>query len=128
VVTSACIVLLLMAGALVTSTMPASPFPNWPLSYGTLMPPMVGGIFWEHGHRMIATGVGLLTVILAILLAAREPRAWVRKLGWTALGLVIAQGLLGGLTVKLLLRLRFRLPTPRWRSFLRHNSEHLAFH
>jgi cytochrome c oxidase assembly protein subunit 15 len=92
-----------MAGALVTSNDAGLAVPDWPLSYGTLMPPMVGGIFWEHGHRMIATGVGLLTVILAILLAMREPRAWVRKLGWTALGLVIAQGLLGGLTVKLLL-------------------------
>ncbi len=103
VLTSGCIVLLLMAGALVTSNDAGLAVPDWPLSYGTLMPPMVGGIFWEHGHRMIATGVGFLTVILAILLAMREPRAWVRKLGWTALGLVIAQGLLGGLTVKLLL-------------------------
>jgi len=77
--------------------------PDWPLSYGSFMPPMVGGIFWEHGHRLIATAVGILTIVLAFLLAFKEPRRWVRNLGWTALGLVIAQGLLGGLTVKYLL-------------------------
>ncbi len=100
---SACIVFLLMAGALVTSNDAGLAVPDWPLSYGTLMPPMVGGIFWEHGHRMIATCVGILTIVLAVWLARTEPRRWVRRLGWTALGLVIAQGLLGGLTVKLLL-------------------------
>ncbi len=96
-----CIVLLLIAGALVTSNDAGLAVPDWPLSYGSLMPPMVGGIFYEHGHRVIATIVGMLTIILALLLARSEPRAWVRKLGWTALGLVIAQGLLGGLTVLL---------------------------
>jgi cytochrome c oxidase assembly protein subunit 15 len=100
---SCCVVLLLMAGALVTSNDAGLAVPDWPLSYGSLMPPMVGGIFYEHGHRMIATAVGLLTIILAILLARTEPRRWVRNLGWTALGLVIAQGILGGLTVKFLL-------------------------
>jgi cytochrome c oxidase assembly protein subunit 15 len=104
--TACCIVLLLVAGALVTSNDAGLAVPDWPLSYGSLMPPMVGGIFYEHGHRMIATGVGILTVILAVLLAFKEPRAWVRKLGWTAVGLVIAQGLLGGLTVL------YRLPPP----------------
>ncbi len=77
--------------------------PDWPLSYGRLMPPMVGGIFYEHGHRMVATAVGLLTVVLAIWLARREPRAWVRRLGYAAVGTVIAQGILGGLTVLFLL-------------------------
>src|SRR5271156_2340645 len=100
---SGCVVLLLMAGALVTSNDAGLAVPDWPLSYGSLMPPMVGGIFYEHGHRMIATAVGILTIILAILLAGSEPRRWVRNLGWTALGLVIAQGILGGLTVKYLL-------------------------
>jgi heme a synthase len=101
-----CIVLLLVAGALVTSNDAGLAVPDWPLSYGSLMPPMVGGIFYEHGHRMIATAVGILTIILAVLLATKEPRAWVRRLGWTALGLVIAQGALGGLTVL------YRLPPP----------------
>lgn len=104
--TAGCIVLLLVAGALVTSNDAGLAVPDWPLSYGSLMPPMVGGIFYEHGHRMIATGVGVLTIILAVLLAIKEPRAWVRKLGWTALALVIAQGALGGLTVL------YRLPPP----------------
>src|SRR5580692_10384543 len=100
---SCCVVLLVMAGALVTSNDAGLAVPDWPLSYGSLMPPMVGGIFYEHGHRMIATAVGILTIVLAILLARSEPRRWVRNLGWTALGLVIAQGVLGGLTVKFLL-------------------------
>src|ERR1700723_2550199 len=100
---SCCVVLLLMAGALVTSNDARLAVPDWPLSYGSLMPPMVGGIFYEHGHRMIATGVGILTIVLAILLVRSEPRRWVRNLGWTALVLVIAQGVLGGLTVKFLL-------------------------
>src|SRR6202161_4614616 len=95
--------LLLIAGALVTSNEAGLAVPDWPLSYGSLMPPMVGGIFYEHGHRLIATAVGILTIVLAILLARSEPRRWVRNLGWTALGLVIAQGILGGLTVKFLL-------------------------
>jgi cytochrome c oxidase assembly protein subunit 15 len=67
------------------------------------MPPMVGGVLWEHGHRMVATFVGMLTVGLAIWLAVAEPRRWMRRLGWVALAAVIAQGLLGGLTVLLLL-------------------------
>jgi cytochrome c oxidase assembly protein subunit 15 len=100
---SCCTVLLLMAGALVTSNDAGLAVPDWPLSYGSLLPPMVGGIFYEHGHRMIATAVGILTIILAVRLARTESRRWVRNLGWTALGLVIAQGILGGLTVKYLL-------------------------
>jgi len=67
------------------------------------MPPMTGGVLFEHGHRMVATSVGILTVGLVIFLARREKRAWVRRLGWAALGAVILQGLLGGLTVLLLL-------------------------
>jgi len=101
--TAASTVLLLTAGALVTSNDAGLAVPDWPLSYGSLMPPMVGGIFYEHGHRMIATLVGILTIVLAVWVASAESRRWVRGLGWTALGLVIAQGLLGALTVKLLL-------------------------
>jgi cytochrome c oxidase assembly protein subunit 15 len=62
---------------------------------------MVGNLYWEHGHRMIAASVGFLTIILAIYLQLREGRTWVKRLGWAALGLVIVQGLLGGLTVKM---------------------------
>src|SRR6187397_1684418 len=94
---------LIFAGAMVTSTGSGLAVPDWPLSYGMLMPPMVGGIFYEHGHRMIAATVGFLTVIQAIWLQRREPKRFLRALGWWSVGAVIAQGLLGGLTVKLLL-------------------------
>jgi Uncharacterized protein required for cytochrome oxidase assembly len=90
---------LIFAGGLVTSTESGLSVPDWPLSYGMLMPPMVGGVFYEHGHRMVATTVGLLTVILAVWLFRREPRASVRRLGYAALAAVVAQGVLGGLTV-----------------------------
>jgi cytochrome c oxidase assembly protein subunit 15 len=97
---------LVIAGGLVTSTGSGLAVPDWPLSYGQVMPPMVGGIFYEHGHRMVATFVGLLTTILAVWLWRSEDRRWVKVLGVTALGAVILQGVLGGLTVLYL------LPTP----------------
>ncbi len=94
---------LVTAGGLVTSTDSGLAVPDWPLSYGTLFPPMVGGILYEHGHRMIATTVGFLTLVLAGFLLRFEGRAWVRRLGILAVMAVILQGLLGGLTVLLLL-------------------------
>jgi cytochrome c oxidase assembly protein subunit 15 len=94
---------LIFIGGLVTSTESGLAVPDWPLSYGMLMPPMVGGVFYEHGHRMAASFVGFLTLVLAVWTWRREPRAGVRTLGWTALAAVIAQGLLGGLTVIYLL-------------------------
>ena len=96
---------LIIAGANVTSHDAGLAVPDWPLSFGKVFPQMVGNVFWEHGHRMIAATVGFLTIGLAIYLQIREPRRWVKRLGWFALGLVIVQGLLGGLTVKLLLPL-----------------------
>jgi cytochrome c oxidase assembly protein subunit 15 len=103
VVTSAATLVLIFVGGLVTSTGSGLAVPDWPLSYGMLMPPMVGGIFYEHGHRMAATFVGFLTLVLAVWTARREPRPAVRKLAWGALLAVVAQGLLGGLTVIFLL-------------------------
>lgn len=94
---------LIVAGALVTSHDAGLAVPDWPLSFGKLMPEMVGNVFWEHGHRMIATSVGILVIILNIWLWRREKRTWVRRLGLVALIAVCAQGLLGGLTVMLLL-------------------------
>src|ERR1022692_4928887 len=94
---------LVVAGASVTSKEAGLSVPDWPLSYGQVMPEMTGGVFFEHGHRMVATFVGMLTITLAIWLALADQRAWMRKLGWVALGAVIVQGLLGGLTVLLLL-------------------------
>src|SRR5437016_13369956 len=92
---------LLIAGALVTSHDAGLATPDWPLSNGQVFPKMVGNLFWEHGHRLVATTVGLLTIALAIYLQVSEKRSWVKRLGWIALGGVIAQGLLGGLTVKM---------------------------
>lgn len=94
---------LIIAGGMVTSTGSGLAVPDWPLSYGQLMPPMVGGIFYEHGHRMVATFVGFLTVILAVWLWKAERRKWVKWLGVIALGAVLLQGALGGLTVIFLL-------------------------
>ena len=66
--------------------------------HGQLFPPMVGGVFYEHGHRLAAMTVGLLQIALSVLLALRRPQ--LRRLGWLLLGLVIAQGALGAITVK----------------------------
>jgi cytochrome c oxidase assembly protein subunit 15 len=98
-----CTLLLVVAGGLVTSNDAGLSVPDWPLSYGKLMPPMVGGILYEHGHRMIATTVGLLTIILVAWLSRVEKRRWLRRLGWIALAAVVVQGVLGGLTVLFLL-------------------------
>ena len=94
---------LIFAGSMVTSTGSGLAVPDWPLSYGMVFPPMVGGVFYEHGHRMIAATVGLFTLILAVWLAFSEKRRWVKLLGFAALGAVIAQGVLGGITVLLML-------------------------
>jgi heme a synthase len=102
-VTASSTLFLIFAGAMVTSTESGLAVPDWPLAFGRVFPPMVGGIFYEHGHRLIATTVGLMVVIQAIWLQLREPKRFVRILGWVALGAVIAQGLLGGMTVLFLL-------------------------
>ena len=99
-----CTVLLVLAGSLVTSTASGLSVPDWPTTYGWNMftfPPSkwVGGILYEHGHRLIASSVGFLTIILAAWLWRADPRRWMRWLGVSALGAVIAQGVLGGLTV-----------------------------
>ena len=91
--------LLVIAGGLVTSTGSGLAVPDWPLSYGTLFPPMVGGIRYEHGHRVIAAAVGLLTLLLTFWVLFAEQRRWVRRLAIFSLGTVVLQGLLGGLTV-----------------------------
>ncbi len=101
-----CTFLLLLAGGMVTSTGSGLAVPDWPLSFGQWMPAMEGGVLYEHGHRMIAGLVGVLIGVEALWLWRREPRAWVRRLGWLALGGVVVQALLGGATVLL------RLPDP----------------
>src|SRR5512132_3682823 len=95
---------LIFAGAMVTSTGSGLSVPDWPNTYGWFMfsfplSKMVGGIFYEHSHRMIAATVGFLTVVQALWLWRREPKRRVRILGYVAVGAVIAQGVLGGITV-----------------------------
>lgn len=94
---------LIIAGAAVTSNEAGLSVPDWPLSYGKVMPEMKDGVFYEHGHRLVASTVGFLTVIMAVWLWRKEPRQWMKRIGLVALGLVILQGVLGGLTVKFLL-------------------------
>src|SRR6266851_4524671 len=99
-----CTVLLVLAGSLVTSTGSGLSVPDWPTTYGWNMltfPPSkwVGGILYEHGHRLIATTVGVLTIVLAAWLWRAESRRWMETLGLAALGAVVQQGVLGGLTV-----------------------------
>jgi cytochrome c oxidase assembly protein subunit 15 len=118
--------LLIIAGANVTSHDAGLATSDWPRSNGTFFPKMAGNLFWEHGHRIVATAVGILTIAfnfyvweVDVSLARffkrirgrsnslgpksyqRELRRWVRRFALMALGVVIAQGLLGGLTVKM---------------------------
>ncbi len=100
--------LLIIAGALVTSNDAGLSVPDWPTSFGSWykIPKLVGGVKFEHTHRMIAQGAGLLTIILAVWTWRAEKRRWLRILAIGALATVIAQGVLGGLTVL------FFLPPP----------------
>jgi cytochrome c oxidase assembly protein subunit 15 len=95
---------LIFAGGLVTSTESGLSVPDWPNTYGYFMfffplEKMVGGIRYEHTHRLIASTVGLLILVLAAWLWRTETRLWVRRLGYIALAAVITQGILGGITV-----------------------------
>jgi cytochrome c oxidase assembly protein subunit 15 len=92
-------VLLLIAGALVTSNDAALAVPDWPKSFGTWTPHMVGGVFYEHSHRVIAGVLGVLTLILAILIWIKEERRWLRWFAVIAVGGVVAQAILGGQVV-----------------------------
>jgi cytochrome c oxidase assembly protein subunit 15 len=105
VLLAVCTLFLVVAGAAVTSNEAGLSVPDWPLSYGSLMPAMIGGVRFEHGHRLIATAVGLLTIGLVVWLFRSGPAvpAYVKKLGIVALAGVIVQGVLGGLTVLWLL-------------------------
>ena len=103
VLTACATFLLIVAGALVVGHEAGLSVPDWPLSFGTLMPPMEGNVFYEHGHRMIAGLVGTLMTVLAIWLWRTEPRKWVRWLGLAAVLAVILQAILGGMTVLYLL-------------------------
>lgn len=99
------VALLVFVGAMVTTTGSGLSVPDWPLSFGKINPRMVGGVAFEHGHRLVASAVGFLVLIGAIWASVIRAHVVVRRLAFLALGLVIFQGLLGGLTVLM------RLPT-----------------
>lgn len=105
--TAAATFLLILAGGLVTNTGSALAVPDWPTTFGYNMflypwSQMVGGVLYEHSHRLLGSVTGLLTVGLALALWRTERRAWVRWLGAVAVLLVALQGVLGGLRVLLL--------------------------
>jgi cytochrome c oxidase assembly protein subunit 15 len=93
--------LLIIAGALVTSNDAGLSVPDWPTSFGSWykIPKLVGGVKFEHTHRMIAQVAGLLTIVLVVWTWRADKRRWLRFLALGALGTVIAQGILGGITV-----------------------------
>src|SRR5213596_2937419 len=82
--TAAATFVLVFAGGLVTSTGSGLAVPDWPLSFGQVFPEMKGGVLFEHGHRLVATLVGLLTVVLATWVVLREARPAVRGLAVAA--------------------------------------------
>jgi cytochrome c oxidase assembly protein subunit 15 len=102
---AALVFLLLVAGALVTSTESGLAVPDWPLSYGKVMPPMVGGILYEHGHRLVAAGVSTLVGLEfgAIFFFFERKRKTLKLLAGAAFAAILLQALLGGLTVLFLL-------------------------
>jgi heme a synthase len=106
VLTASSTLFLICVGGLVTSHGAGMAVPDWPTTYGYnmfLFPwhKWTGGIFYEHSHRLVASGVGLLTTILAVWLWIKEERRWLRWLGVIAFLAVSVQGVLGGLRVTL---------------------------
>lgn len=102
--TAASTLFLIWLGGLVTSHGAGMAVPDWPTTYGYNMfffpvSRWVGGIFYEHSHRLVASGIGFLTVILTVWLWLKEERRWLRRLGYVALVAVVLQGVLGGLRV-----------------------------
>ena len=98
--------LLLCSGGIVPSKGVGMSVPDWPTTYGDNMflfpvSKWVGGIFYEHSHRLIASGVGLLTLVLAVWIFVADPRRWLKYLGVAAFVAVCLQGVLGGLRVTL---------------------------
>src|SRR5215467_3436828 len=95
-------ILLFVAGALVTSKDAALSVTDWPKSHGSWVPPLgslQGGDFFEFSHRFVAGGLGIFTLVLAVLLLVKESRVWLRWLGWIAVLGVVVQAVLGGQVV-----------------------------
>lgn len=103
-ITAGATFLLIVIGGIVTSTESGLAVPDWPTTFGYNMflypiSEMVGGILYEHSHRLMGSLVGLLTIILFIMLLLRDTRKWIKWLGFVALIGVSVQGVLGGLRV-----------------------------
>ncbi len=101
---SAWVFVLVALGAFTTTIGAGMAFPDWPLSNGSVNPH--GWLteidkFAEHSHRLSASLMGTITIILAVWLQLTEARSWLRKLAWFAVALVIVQGVVGGLRVLL---------------------------
>jgi cytochrome c oxidase assembly protein subunit 15 len=90
---------LINTGAMVTSTHSGLSVPDWPLSFGGFFPRMVGGVFYEHGHRLTALGIITLTAILAVWVWRSHESRLVKGLVVAAISAVLVQAVLGGLTV-----------------------------
>src|SRR5215831_15156834 len=106
--TACCTALLIFIGGLVTSTESGLSVPDWPTTYGWNMfafpvSKWVGGIFYEHSHRLVGTVVGMLSIALVIISFKVEDRRWVRRLAVGVLVAVILQGVLGGMRVTLVM-------------------------
>jgi cytochrome c oxidase assembly protein subunit 15 len=105
--TAAATVLLICSGGMVTSKGVGLAVPDWPTTFGYNIfffpfSKWVGGIFFEHTHRLIASLIGFLTIILAVWLWRARAEGWIKTMGWLSLGAVVLQGILGGLRVTLL--------------------------
>lgn len=97
---------LIVVGGLVTSKGAGMSVPDWPTTYGYNMflfpySKWVGGIFWEHSHRLLATGIGLISIILVIASLVKEKRTWVKILAIVFFLTVVIQGIIGGKRVTL---------------------------
>ncbi|HEU4395330.1 MAG TPA: COX15/CtaA family protein [Planctomycetota bacterium] len=90
---------LLSAGGVVTGKEAGLAVPDWPLSYGHVNPPgwtVPDNVFVEHLHRLLGWAAGAMTIALALWIQSRDPRPWMRRLGWVVLGAIVVQGVIGG--------------------------------
>ena len=94
--------ILIIAGALVTSNDAGLSVPDWPTSYGHVfrLPPWIGGIRYEHSHRVIAGFTAICTTVIAFWILFAERRRWMKLLAFGALAVIIFQAILGGITVR----------------------------
>src|SRR6266705_6520680 len=105
--TAAATLLLICSGGMVTSKGAGLAVPDWPTTFGYNMflfplSKWVGGILFEHTHRLLASTIGFLTIILAVFLWQSGAPRWLRNLGWMSSVAVVLQGILGGLRVTML--------------------------